>query len=163
MKYLVVITFIITAGLSTAQALGNNLREVKSLVMESADEAVSSKRDGQITWNCNCCSENCIWYVCFPDPTPSPSFTAPPVLPTKDEPANEKRRPTPSSSYIAPPVFSDNEESEKGKRHPTPSSSFIAPPDFTDKNDKPAQQPTKGKAAHHGRGSVASPAFTTDS
>ena len=139
MKYLIVITFIIITGLSTAQSLGNNLREVQTLVMESADEAVSCKRDGQITWNCNCCSENCIWYICFPDPTPSSSYTAPPVLPTKDEPANEKRRPTPSSSYIAIPVF-------------------------TDKNDKPDQQePTKVKAAHPGRSSVASPAFTTDS
>ena len=146
MKYLIVITFIIITGLSTAQSLGNNLREVQTLVMESADEAVSCTGDGRVTWNCNCCSEICIWYVCFPDTG-----------------AIGGRRPTPSSSYIAPPVFSDNEESEKGKRHPTPSSSFIAPPDFTDKNDKPAQQPTKGKAAHHGRGSVASPAFTTDS
>eukprot|EP00956_Cyclotella_meneghiniana_P031604 scaffold83429_cov25-Cyclotella_meneghiniana.AAC.2 len=103
MKYLVVITFIITAGLSTAQALGNNLREVKS--------ALSCKRDGQITWNCNCCSENCIWYVCFPDPGPM-----------------ARRHPTPSSSYIAPPVFTDKDESKKGKRHPTPSLSYIVPP-----------------------------------
>ena len=133
MKYIVVITFIIIAGLSTAQSLGNNLREVKSLVMESADEAVSCKRDGQITWNCNCCSENCIWYVCFPDPGPM-----------------ARRHPTPSSSYIAPPVFTDKDESTKGKRRPTPSSSYIAPPVFTDNNNKPAQQPTKSKAAYHG-------------
>eukprot|EP00956_Cyclotella_meneghiniana_P018131 scaffold29968_cov26-Cyclotella_meneghiniana.AAC.2 len=141
MKYIVVITItsIIIAGLPTAQALGNNLHEVTTQVMERVDEAVSCVESG-FTYDCNrCCSKCSWWYICYGFP---------------DHFHMAGRRPTPSSSYIAPPVFTDEDESQKGKRHPTPSSSYIAPPVFTDRNDKPAQQ---------GSGSVASPVFTTDS
>ena len=110
MKYLLVISSLIVAGLigAVAQVVdhgraahpGSGSVASPVFTTESVDEAASCVWNYGFTFNCDyCCSKYCVWTViCFPSPGAQSQ-------PAAAQHKKGRRRPTPSSSYVASPVF----------------------------------------------------------
>eukprot|EP00956_Cyclotella_meneghiniana_P025426 scaffold53078_cov32-Cyclotella_meneghiniana.AAC.3 len=118
MKYLLVISSLIVAGLIVAVAQvvdhgraahpGSGSVASPVFTTESVDEAVSCVPNLRVTHNCDyCCSKYCVWtIICFPSrgAVLDDDDDDYPVLEPVVQPVSG-RRPTPSSSYVASPVF----------------------------------------------------------